>query len=157
MVGSSSSSRCIAVLILSSSPRVLGSIAYDSTGSGKLVGAIARPPLSARVSLVSVSFNFATAPMSPAVSSGTVVGVLPCMTLRWPMRSPASRVRLWTLVSDLSVPVMTRNKVMRPANGSATVFHTKAVQGEVADGVRVTSAFAFVSVATNGRSAGDGT
>ena len=114
------------MLILSSSPRVLGSIAYESTGSGKPIGAMASPPLSASVSLVSVSFSFATAPMSPALSSVTVVGVLPCMTLRWPMRSPVSRVRLWTVVSDLSVPVMTRNRVMRPANGSATVFHTNA-------------------------------
>ena len=127
------------MLILSSSPRVFGSIAYDSTGSGKLIGAIASPPFSPSVSLVSVSFSLATAPMSPACSSGTVVGVLPCITVRWPIRSVMSRVRLWTLVSALSVPVMTRNSVMRPAKGSATVFQTKAAYGSAALGVRVTS------------------
>ena len=38
MLGSSSCSRCSAVLIFSSSPRVFGSIAYEITGSGNLIG-----------------------------------------------------------------------------------------------------------------------
>ena len=60
-----------------------------------------------------------------------------------------SRVRLWTVASDLSVPVMTRNSVMRPAKGSATVFQTNAAYGSLAFGVAATSAFCFVSVAAN--------
>ena len=55
------------------------------------MGATPSPPLSASVSLVSVSFSLATAPMSPAFSSDTLVGVLPCITVRCPMRSLVSR------------------------------------------------------------------
>ncbi len=53
IVLSSSSRRCIAVLILSSSPRLFGSMAYDSTGSGNgIVGNVIPAALSASVSLV---------------------------------------------------------------------------------------------------------
>ena len=65
------------MLILSSSPRLFGSMAYDSTGSGNVIGANVMPAaLSASVSLVRVSFSLATAPRSPALSSGTLVGGL---------------------------------------------------------------------------------
>ncbi len=40
-----------------------------------------------------------------------------------------SRERLCTVESARSDPETTRNNVMRPANGSATVFHTNAVYG----------------------------
>ena len=40
-----------------------------------------------------------------------------------------SFVELWTVVSAFSTPETTRNMVMRPANGSATVFQTKAAAG----------------------------
>ncbi len=117
MVASSSSSRCIAVLILSSSPRLFGSMAYDNTGSGNTIGGKVRPAaLSARVSLVRVSLSLATAPRSPALSSGTLVAVLPCITIRWPSRSGLFCVALVTVESALSVPWKTRNIVMRPAN-----------------------------------------
>ena len=103
--GSSSSSRCIDVLILSSSPRVFGSMAYDSTGSGNVMaGNVRRSLLSPSVSLVSVSLSFATAPRSPALSSGTFVCVLPCSSTRWPSRSCVSRVLLWSVESAFSVP-----------------------------------------------------
>ena len=59
---------------------------------------------SASVSLVRVSFSLATAPMSPAFSSGTVAGVLPCITIRLPRRSSVSRVRLRTVESEVSTP-----------------------------------------------------
>ena len=128
MVGSSSRRRCIAVLILSSSLRVLGSMAYASTGSGNVMLANDTvAALSHNTSFVCVSFSFATAPMSPAFSSGTCVCVLPCSTSRWPSRSGASRVRLWTVVSDSSEPETTLSIVIRPANGSAIVFHTRAM------------------------------
>ena len=73
-----------------------------------------------------VSFSLATAPRSPAFNSGTCVCVLPCSASRWPSRSGASVVTLVTVESDFSVPVTTRSMVMRPANGSAIVFHTNA-------------------------------
>ena len=57
--------------------------------------------LSASTSFVRVSFSLATAPRSPAFSSGTCVCVLPCRTSRWPKRSAASRVWLKTLLSCL--------------------------------------------------------
>ena len=59
---------------------------------------------SASVSLVRVSFSLATAPMSPAFSSGTVIGVLPCITIRLPSRSSVSRVRLRTVESEIRLP-----------------------------------------------------
>ena len=93
----------MAVLILSSSPRLFGSIAYESTGSGKVIGATRTAVfLSARTSLVCVSFSLATAPRSPALSSGTCVCVLPWSASRWPRRSGASRVALLTVVSDFT-------------------------------------------------------
>src|SRR3972149_637989 len=67
--------------------------------------------------------------MSPALISGTVVCVLPCSRTRFPSRSGRSFVKLWTVESDFSVPETTRNIVMRPANGSAPVFHTNAAAG----------------------------
>ena len=131
--GSSSSRRCIDVLILSSSPRVLGSIAYDSTGSGKATAG------KVTVSLVSVSLSFATAPRSPALISGTFVCVLPWSSATWPSRSCVSRVLLWMVESALMVPATTRNIVMRPANGSAMVFHTKACAGFLSSAGHATS------------------
>ena len=82
---------------------------------------------SASTSFVLVSFSLATAPRSPAFSSGTCVWVLPWRAIRWPSRSAESCVKLCTVVSDFSVPDTTRSIVMRPANGSAIVFHTNAM------------------------------
>ena len=105
IVGSSSSRRCIAVLILSSSPRLFGSMAYDSTGSGNVIfGKVIPAALSASVSLVLVSFSLATAPMSPALNSGTFVGVLPCSAIRWPRRSCVPCVALATVESAFRQP-----------------------------------------------------
>ena len=59
-----------------------------------------------------------------------------------------------TVESDRSVPETTRNSVMRPANGSATVFHTKAAAGPLSVAATVTSSWPFGSLALNGRSAG---
>ena len=103
-----------------------------------------------------MSFSFATAPRSPALSSGTCVWVLPCRTSRWPKRSELSRVWLCTVVSDFSVPAITRSIVMRPANGSAIVFQTNAMYGAVSDALIAVSSPLSVS-AGKSRSAGDGT
>ncbi len=55
----------------------------------------------------------------------------------------------------MSVPEITRNSVIRPAKGSATVFQTKAASGpESAAWVRVSS-LVLRSVTPNPRSAGD--
>ena len=144
------------VLILSSSPRVLGSIAYESTGSGNFTGGNPMASaLSPMTSLVSVSFNFATEPRSPALTSGTFAGVLPCISIRWPSRSGASFVLLWTVESAFSAPETTRNIVMRPANGSAIVFHTKTASGCFSSAARVVAAPSFATAA-KGRSTGDG-
>ena len=57
---------------MSSSPRVFGSIAYESTGSGNLIaGNVIGSALSPSVSFVSVSLSLATEPRSPALISGT--------------------------------------------------------------------------------------
>ena len=50
-----------------------------------------------------------------------------------------SLVTLCTVESALSVPETTRNIVMRPANGSATVFQTKAAAGPASDVCTATS------------------
>ncbi len=83
--GSSSMSRCSAAEILSSSPRVLGSMAKVVAGSGKTTGGYTMGcALSHSVSPVWVSFSLATAPRSPAWISGTGVWVLPSSSSRWP-------------------------------------------------------------------------
>jgi hypothetical protein len=65
--------------ILSSSLRLFGSMAYESTGSGKTMGGIVNPAaLSPSTSFVRASFSFATAPISPAWISVNCVCVLPC-------------------------------------------------------------------------------
>ena len=61
------------------------------------------------------------------------------------------------MASDLSTPVTTRNSVMRPANGSATVFHTHTARGPAPPAVAVASAPVFGCRPVSGRSAGDGT
>ena len=104
---------------------------------------------------MSVSFSFATAPRSPALISGTFAGVLPCISIRWPSRSGASLVLLTTVESALTTPETTRNIVIRPANGSAIVFHTNADSGPFSSAMRATAAPAL-SIPANGRSAGDG-
>jgi hypothetical protein len=64
---------------------------------------------------------------------------------------------LCTVESALSTPDMTRNIVMRPANGSAIVFHTNADAGPFSENGRSASSFVFGLSIVNGRSAGDGT
>ena len=146
------------MLIFSSSPRVLGSIAYEITGSANLIGSTVNArALSPSRSLVSVSFSFATAPRSPDRISGTFVGVFPCSSVRWPSRSGDSRVMFWIVESAFTVPEMTRNIVMRPANGSATVFQTKTAAGDVSEAFTATPSSDPLAVAVNGRSAGEGT
>ena len=53
------------------------------------------------------------------------------------------------------VPDATRNMVIRPANGSAIVFHTNAAVGLSLEAASATG-LSFVSTPGNGRSAGDG-
>ncbi len=140
------------MLIFSSSARLFGSIAYEMTGSGNLIGEILNlTPLSASKSLVCVSFSLATAPTSPALISGTLLCVLPWSSTTWPRRSLTSLVTLCSVESALIVPETTRNIVMRPAKGSATVFQTNAALDPL-------SVLAIVASSTlNGRSAGEGT
>ena len=111
-------------------------MAYEITGSGNLIGStLNETPLSPRRSLVSVSFSLATAPRSPARTSATLVGVFPCSSVRWPNRSGVSLEMFCTVESAFTEPEMTRNIVMRPANGSATVFQTKTAAGELVRGL----------------------
>jgi hypothetical protein len=89
---SSSSSRCIEVLILSSSPRLFGSMAYESTGSGNAIG---RKRQAGRL----VGQRVAGARVLQLGHGAEVAGlefrhracVLPCSTSRWPSRSCVPR------------------------------------------------------------------
>ena len=97
--------RWMAVESLSSSPRDLGSIAKEMAGSasftpGYWMGAL----LSPSVSPVRVSFSLATAPMSPACSSGTGTWFLPCMIETCASFSLLLRVKFCTVASFLSTP-----------------------------------------------------
>ena len=109
-------------------------------------------------SLVSVSFSLATAPRSPALISGTFVCVLPCSSIRWPEPLGASFVLLWHGRVGLDRrPDTTRNIVMRPANGSAIVFHTNARRPALLSSAsRGDSRRRPCPTPANGRSAGDG-
>ena len=95
-------------------------------GSGKLdLRILDGRALSPSVSPVSVSFSFATAPMSPACSSGTGIAVLPCMTAKGARAFPdVLRVKFCTVASFFSTPEKTLKKEMCPANGSVMVLKT---------------------------------
>jgi hypothetical protein len=63
--------------------------------------------LSPRVSPVSVSFNFATAPMSPACNSVTGTAVFPCMMEMCESFSVDPREKFCTVDSFFSTPEKT--------------------------------------------------
>ena len=64
--------------------------------------------------------------MSPSPSSGTCACSLPCTSSSWPRRSFACARALTTFASLFSVPLSTRNTLIRPAKGSAIVLKTNA-------------------------------
>ena len=70
-------------------------IIFKSAKAGNFIaGNTTSSALSPSVSFVSVSLSLATAPRSPALSSGIVVWAFPCMASRCPNRSAVSRVLL---------------------------------------------------------------
>ena len=97
--------RCSAVEILSSSPRLLGWMAKEMEGSGKVMAGRMTGWLSSQsVSPVRVSLSLATTPISPGPSDSTAFWVLPMRWPRCPMRSFPPRVALSTWLSALKVP-----------------------------------------------------
>ena len=91
-VGSSSCSLCSPFESFSSSPRCFTSMASVITGSGKgILGSTSAWSLVESVSLVCVSRNLATTPMSPACSSGISIRSFPTVTHKWFSFSTASR------------------------------------------------------------------
>ena len=113
--------------IFSSSPLAFGSIAKLITGLGKSSGAkstgVSEP---SSTSPVAVSFSLATAPMSPSPNSCACSWSFPWRISSWPTRSLFRVRELTSVESDESVPESTRKRLMRPANGSATVLKTNA-------------------------------
>jgi hypothetical protein len=65
-------------------------------------------------------------------------------------------VALCSVESVFSVPEITRNIVIRPANGSAIVFHTNAEAAPLSVAGRGSASSDPLAMAVNGRSAGDG-
>ena len=86
-----------------------------------------------------VSFSFATAPMSPGPNSSAWPVSLPCGTSSWPIRSFEWLRRLKTCESGIRVPWYTRKRLIRPANGSASVLKTNATSSASGTGSSVTS------------------
>ena len=126
-VGSSSARRRIAVATFSSSPFDLGVIAKLMTGSGNpKSGTSIATSLSASRSPVCASLSLATEPRSPSPKSSAAWCSLPCTSRSVPMRSLPFERRLTSVVSAVTVPLSTRKRLMRPANGSATVLKTNA-------------------------------
>ena len=78
------------------------------------------------VSPVWACWSFATAPMSPAGTSGIDSCSLPRCVNSWPIRSSVLCVALKMRESGRTFPLNTRNIVMCPTNGSETVLNTKA-------------------------------
>ena len=78
------------------------------------------------------------------------------MTARLPSRSGDPFVAFCTVSSDASAPAATRNSVIRPANGSAIVFHTNAAAGPLSSASYDTDSPLSRATAGNGRSAADG-
>src|SRR5437879_10376737 len=86
--------------------------------------------LSPRVSPVKVSFNLATAPISPACNSVTGTAVFPCMMEMCASFSCVLRVKFCSDVSFFNTPEKTLKYEMRPAKGSDTRSeeHTSELQ-----------------------------
>ena len=102
MVGSSSKILWIAPLSLSSSPLLLGSMAMLRVGLGKSIGSnMTGLAFVHKVSPVPVTDNLATAPISPAWSSGTLACSLPVIINIWAIFSSFSLLALYTTESAL--------------------------------------------------------
>src|SRR5713101_8264285 len=80
------------------------------------------------VSPVVVSFNLATATISPAIAVASGVCFLPSSLSSWPKRSFDSRVELSTAPSLFARPEMTRKIESLPGNG-ILAFDRRALIG----------------------------
>src|SRR5580698_10049409 len=110
---------------LSSSARLLGSMAKVIAGSGNFTrGYRIGAALSPSVSPVSVSFNFATAPISPACNSVTGTAVFPCMIEICDSFSADPREKFCAVTSFFSTPEKTLKYEILPENASDTVLNT---------------------------------
>src|SRR5438874_12323402 len=78
------------------------------------------------------------------------------MANTWPTRSSVLRVALCSEESGRTRPEYTRNRLMRPTNGSDTVLNTKAVSGPFGSHARSWVELFFVFTLTGGRSSGEG-
>ena len=95
------------------------------TGAGRRsAGILIGSSRAASQSPARVSFSFAMPPMSPGPKESAVVVPLPAKTISCPIRSLACDRVLASCVSCVSVPWYTRNRLIRPANGSARVLKT---------------------------------
>ena len=92
--------------------------------------------LSPRVSPVKVSFNLATAPISPACNSVTGTAVFPCMMEMCASFSCVLRVKFCSDVSFFNTPEKTLKYEMRPAKGSDTVLNTYSDTGSESASLR---------------------
>ena len=147
----------MAVESLSWSAWVFGEMAMARSGSGRSIGgSVAVSPFAVNVSPVAAWASLATAPMSPAGTSPTVTWSLPFMANTWPTRSSVLRVALCSEESGRTRPEYTRNRLMRPTNGSDTVLNTRAVSGPFGSHARSWVEPSFVVTLTAGRSSGDG-
>ena len=156
-VGSSSSIRARAGPILSRSCLDTGSIATSSDGAGNSsAGSRSGRSFVASVSPVSVTASFATAPISPALSSPIGSWSLPCSSRSCPIRSSWSRVVFQTCAWERSVPDRTRRYVSRPTNGSAVVLKTRTSSGPFSSAGISTSAPPLSRALAGASSAGEG-
>ena len=135
MLGSSSCSRCSAVLIFSSSPRDFGSIAYEITGSGNLIGRTRKGiDLVAEQVARQRVFQFGHGGEIAGVHFGDIGRRLALQQREMAEALGGVARTFCTVESALTTPEMTRNIVMRPANGSAIVFHTNTAAGAAVRG-----------------------
>ena len=79
------------------------------------------------VSVVATLFNFASAPISPACSSGTSSGLFPRSTYSLPILSSMPCSSLYITSSVLITPDVTLTREYFPINGSTMVLKTYAL------------------------------
>src|ERR1700694_903308 len=107
-------------------------------GSGMVTGGyFTQAVLSHKVSPVSVSFNFATAPMSPACSSVTGTAVFPCMMEMCDSFSVDPREKFCTVDSFFSTPEKTLKYEILPAKASEIVLNTYSETGSASVSCRL--------------------
>jgi len=157
-VGSSSAKSASAACIFSLSACVFGSIAIETTGSGKTIRSSTIGFCSAHsVSPVPTPLMPAIAPISPENSASISSRWFACRRISRRMRSRFCVRGFQTFAPLRSSPEYTRMKINLPTNGSVATLNASAHSGSKSPVVRSSASSVFgCRPCTAGTSSGDG-